>query len=243
MKFELPNFHRLYLTNAVVMPVEGLPSAAESVLNALLKDHHETSFKLEGRGKSNIFVLRLTPFDRTAIAAVNTVTYKKKPPSQLRRDRQRAEARKAAVMQQPADETVSSPTPLFFPTPPNPAKQHMHIDRDLNVHDDNTSDTHHCYEPARVTRPCEIVNTATNGCVAVQGTTSDSIAVEETETQTNGSCREETAVSDVGDAMSFDTDPENRSVLDSDVIKEYVGTFMNRNLQNRLRDKDRNKCL
>jgi hypothetical protein len=85
------------------MPVTGLPLAAEASLNALLSSNAVSSWKIVGgEGDSTVIVFRLRPASQsttTNMAAsyvINkpaTVHYRKKPPSQLKRDIKRAAQR------------------------------------------------------------------------------------------------------------------------------------------------------
>ena len=96
------------------MTAFGLPTAAGTALQALLHEHFVTSWKIVGSGENLTFVLRLSP----AAIDSDTVTsfahthdnkeppmqcYRRKPPSQIRRDQKRAEERKAKVCQQASD--------------------------------------------------------------------------------------------------------------------------------------------
>ena len=72
------------------MPVNGLPFAVEGALNNLLSTSYVTSWKIQGHGQTTTIVIKM--FDEQGVMAENaTVQYKKKPPSQVRRDRQRTE--------------------------------------------------------------------------------------------------------------------------------------------------------
>ena len=72
------------------MAVLGLPRAAESCLTTLLTDHSVTSWKLTGEGDSTVFILRLRPGHDTTGPPLSPVTFRRKPPCAIRRDRERA---------------------------------------------------------------------------------------------------------------------------------------------------------
>jgi len=100
------------------MPVEGFPTTLECLLNAVLRDNTVSSFKIDGRGSQTTVVLRLTT--NTSFhhpeTADSSVTYRRKCPSQVSRDRRRAEAYRA---DREKKASVSSPSGLFMPTPPS----------------------------------------------------------------------------------------------------------------------------
>ena len=86
------------------MPVSGLPDAAETTLDALLQKNVVSSWKITGdRNNSTVFILRLTAqssdFNSQPLN-LRTVHYRKKPPSQVLRDKRRAEERIAAMKHQ-----------------------------------------------------------------------------------------------------------------------------------------------
>ncbi|KAK7445359.1 hypothetical protein BaRGS_00040347, partial [Batillaria attramentaria] len=107
------NFARNLLNIAVNMPVEGLPPTVEAMLNALLTKNSLSPYKIEGRGDSAVVILRLTGGQPPNMAR----TYRKKPPSQVRRDKKRAEEKRAADTNQ-AGVSPSSPSPLLMSAPP-----------------------------------------------------------------------------------------------------------------------------
>ena len=75
------------------MATSGLPKAAETILNTLLSSHEVTSFKLSGEGSNIVFILRMTDkLEEGAIPPlqVSHNTFRRKPPSQVLRDRKRA---------------------------------------------------------------------------------------------------------------------------------------------------------
>lgn len=106
------------------MPVEGLPVTLESMLNAAMQEMALSSFKVEGRGKQTVVVIRFTQDNRHChVAPVQdreTAAYRRKSPSTQVRDKNRAEAYRL-IQKEKKDrpkEDVSSPSDLFLPTPP-----------------------------------------------------------------------------------------------------------------------------
>ena len=81
------------------MPVAGLQAAAKGALNALLVDNNVSSWKVVGDGDSTLIVLRLKPHAHSSSADMadwhNTQGqyFRRKPPSQIRRDRERSRLR------------------------------------------------------------------------------------------------------------------------------------------------------
>ena len=86
------------------MPVSGLPVAAEITLDALLQKNVVSSWKITGdRNNSTVSILRLTAQSsdiNSQPLSLRTVHYRKKPPSQVLRDKRRAEERIAAMKHQ-----------------------------------------------------------------------------------------------------------------------------------------------
>ena len=86
------------------MPVSGLPVAAEITLDALLQKNVVSSWKITGdRNNSTVFILRLTAQSsdiNSQPLSFRTVHYRKKPPSQVLRDKRRVEERIAAMKHQ-----------------------------------------------------------------------------------------------------------------------------------------------
>eukprot|EP00745_Piridium_sociabile_P018975 TRINITY_DN28731_c0_g1_i4.p1 TRINITY_DN28731_c0_g1~~TRINITY_DN28731_c0_g1_i4.p1 ORF type:complete len:188 (-),score=34.36 TRINITY_DN28731_c0_g1_i4:214-777(-) len=112
------------------MPVAGLPTALEVSLDALLHQHHLTSWKITGEGESTVVVIRLRngqAVDNMACQQQQRVTpqyFRKKAPCQVNRDRRRAEERRSATAAKQEDVKASDDfdsenlQPLFMPTPP-----------------------------------------------------------------------------------------------------------------------------
>ena len=69
------------------MPVEGLPSTLENMLCNLMKENMLQSWNIHG-GRQVIVTLRFDSNGGQGIQASN-VTYRKKPPSSIRRDKNR----------------------------------------------------------------------------------------------------------------------------------------------------------
>ena len=83
--------------------VNGLPFAVEGALNNLLSTSYVTSWKIQGHGQTTTIDIKM--FDEQGVMAENsTVQYKKKPPSQVRRDRQRTEDFRHAGLQKEENE-------------------------------------------------------------------------------------------------------------------------------------------
>ena len=99
------------------MPVDGLPSTLEGMLNTVLKERSVSSFRIGGRGDQTVVTLRLTPMNSTRPPMTqNTTAYRRKCASQLKRDRTRAEIHRANREKQTNE---PSPSCLFLPTPPS----------------------------------------------------------------------------------------------------------------------------
>ena len=66
-----------------------LPSALETVLGALLTNHSVTSWKVASENQTPVVVLRLKPVSENQ-DSVSTQVYRRKPQSQIARDKRRA---------------------------------------------------------------------------------------------------------------------------------------------------------
>ena len=97
-----------------------LPSALESVLGALLKDHSITSWKVTSEGQNPTVVLRLKPVNDKQ-DCVSTHVYRRKPQSQVIRDRQRAAEHKQ--MLELRNVCISDESPV------NPIGQEMSVNQ------------------------------------------------------------------------------------------------------------------
>ena len=71
------------------MPVTGLPAAAEAALTSLLQTHGLLSWKVVNEGRPTVVVLRFQPDDEQPFSKVSSQHYRRKPPSQRRRDLKR----------------------------------------------------------------------------------------------------------------------------------------------------------
>ena len=95
------------------MAVRGPPTTAEAVLTTLLVDNHVTSWKVAAEGQTSVFVLRLTSNHEQPAIANTTGQWRRKPPSQLRRDQQRADKRRKQVGQVANKQDSSSAKEVF----------------------------------------------------------------------------------------------------------------------------------
>ena len=106
------------------MPVEGIPVFIERLLNAALQDMSVSSFKVDGNGAQTVTVLRLSATTTTASIGHPThthdfnATYRRKCPSQVRRDRQRANQFRGKQKASDCFSYPRSPPSLFMSTPP-----------------------------------------------------------------------------------------------------------------------------
>ena len=91
-------------------PATDLPKALETTLGALLCNHSVTSWKITAEGLNPTVVLRLKPFehDYQHGSCVQTGVYRRKPSSQLTRDRQRLAEYKQRLVARKATDPVSS---------------------------------------------------------------------------------------------------------------------------------------
>ena len=115
------------------MPVVGLPTALVSALVALLNEKLLRSWKIADENQNAVVVIRLTAVHTsgTAIepqrdsAAIKQCSYRRRPPSQLKRDKKRAEEfqqKKLSSLQEiqasNANTDTIFDTDFFLPTPP-----------------------------------------------------------------------------------------------------------------------------
>jgi hypothetical protein len=101
-----------------MMPVAEIPAALERVLGTLLVDNTITSWKVAAEGSNTTLVVRLVtagPDQHGASCQQSSqhATYRKKPPSQIRRDQQRAYARLQAK-----NNELRQASDISFPNPP-----------------------------------------------------------------------------------------------------------------------------
>ena len=101
------------------MPVTGLPAAVETTLSALLAENAVKSWKIAGEGANTVVVLRLEPVESerstnmaepVSMHSTQAQYFRRKPPSQLRRDQQRTQQHKSTTMDCQRDVRVSDPS-------------------------------------------------------------------------------------------------------------------------------------
>ena len=68
------------------MPVTGLPAASEAALTTLIQTQGLLSWKVVGEGRTTVVVLRFQPEDGQPFANASSQYYRRKAPSQRRRD-------------------------------------------------------------------------------------------------------------------------------------------------------------
>ena len=107
------------------MPVVGLPTVLESALVALLNEKLLRSWKIRAGYQNTIVVIRLATEPQRDSTAVTQCSYRHGPPSQLRRDTNRAEEfqqKKLSSLQenQANDANIDTvfETNFFLSTPP-----------------------------------------------------------------------------------------------------------------------------
>ena len=221
------------------MPVAGLPTAVETSLNALLSENFISSWKIVGEGDTTVFVLRLKPQlskTTTNMAPPLPIHYRKKPPSQIKRDndraKQRQDQRDKQLQEKASDLSDSAETlqiPSLFLSP-------------------MFQDTQQC-----VDRP-----TTTELTSCIKGTESTAVVSSASE-DVLGTCTAE--LSTEGGAVGYDfslcdqiglpfeslplPDPCEKKAIDlgydTNVVKNYVSTLMDPSVQRRLRNENRNK--
>jgi len=83
------------------MPVQGLPSSLEAMLNAMLQENSVTSFKVEAGASRTVLVLRFSSTTgQHGDDTTQSASFKKKNPAQITRDRRRVEAFQQQQQQQ-----------------------------------------------------------------------------------------------------------------------------------------------
>ena len=129
------------------MPVAGLPTALDSALEALLTENAVSSWKISAEGRKTTVVLRLvttTDPDMADFTHTATQHFRRKPPSQVRRDQRRAAER----TRQNPEASEHSPSGLFQPTPPPTTTVAAHLEMQ------SENDTQHMYASDRHRRTC-----------------------------------------------------------------------------------------
>ena len=113
----------IFYRYADTMPVIGLPPRLEQALNMFMREMNVSSFKIDDSGNKAVVVLRLTSAASVACqpstVTDNSVMYRRKSPSQIERDRTRAEQHRADTVRKTKASPSSSPSGLFLPTPPS----------------------------------------------------------------------------------------------------------------------------
>jgi hypothetical protein len=131
------------------MPVVGLPTTVEVALGSLLAEKTVSSWKITGQGDTTVVVLRLRS-DKpvqdggdSMEQCNNNVYYRRKNPSQLRRDRQRAAERRQQTLE------ASELNPIASPFSPSIEKGLLFVDTDIDrpTGSDNATPTFTCDLP------------------------------------------------------------------------------------------------
>jgi len=143
------------------MPVVGLPTTVELALESLLAEKSLSSWKITGQGDTTVVVLRLRSEGNFQHgdhdAAKHNQYYRRKNPSQLRRDQQRAQQR---IMKKSSQLQASELNATASPFIPTIDKEHLLVDIENRPIENNTTPgvyvlpSHHtCVspEPARDT--------------------------------------------------------------------------------------------
>ena len=129
------------------MPLQGLPSTLETILHSLLQENSLTSYKIEAGGTRTVVVLRLSTNQHgESTGQTSSTTFRKKCPSQIARDKKRAEAYRNEQEKQASGE-ISAPSDLFLPTPPSLFYETdfpSHRPNSAFGHADNTTDNTPC---------------------------------------------------------------------------------------------------
>jgi hypothetical protein len=129
------------------MPVVGLPTTVEVALGSLLAEKSVSSWKITGQGDTTVVVLRLrgdSPVQDggDSMAKGNNVYYRRKNPSQLRRDRQRAAERKLQKCSELEASALNVHASSFSPV----IEHELFVDTDADrpTLDDNATPTFTC---------------------------------------------------------------------------------------------------
>jgi len=213
------------------MPVDGLPPALECALITLINNSPLTSFKIDGRGDNTVIVLRFQANQQNNNMATQA-HYRIKPPSQLARDRRRAEQRKEQV-----GDSSTSPSSLFLSTPPitttetNPSTDvpNYHSNSIGLLHVNKTGRTFHrdaAPIPARAARDLEIGLQSTNACVV--------------------NCEQLIDTAIETQALEEENDNESSVAVSAEPppgTKEYIGSIVDKAVLRRLKDRRRNHAF
>jgi len=222
------------------MPVTGLPIAVETSLNALLSGHAVSSWKIVGEGDSTVVVFRLKPIpDSTTTTNMASAMpsahsyYRRKPPSQLKRDHDRAVLRQ---QQHPATDNQASDTqncvgdtPLFLPSPDfvdiSTCENRPMSETPTAPTEDGTGFSHDNGKFAQTGSKPDTDNYSELACGGTVDYTTNGISSPSADPlQLTPSC--------INNARA--------AGITVNVVKDYVATLSNRSVQIRLRDTRRN---
>eukprot|EP00745_Piridium_sociabile_P026525 TRINITY_DN4238_c0_g1_i6.p1 TRINITY_DN4238_c0_g1~~TRINITY_DN4238_c0_g1_i6.p1 ORF type:complete len:306 (-),score=64.70 TRINITY_DN4238_c0_g1_i6:208-1125(-) len=214
------------------MPVTGFPATLERTLTALMVDNAISSWKVAGEGDNTTVVLRLKPVSTPATTTTNMAGpvlnrstqiqyFRRKPPSQIRRDQERARQQRQASEQQQRKTSES---------------QH----RDCAVDTNNMTDSEH-EEPAAqytTTHPDQLANEEQ---VKADGLHVLDILEHSLTRDTDSDCILSPQLSNTEE----NEETIDRSVggFNTGVVKGYVATLTDKSVQRRLRDRTRNKSF
>ena len=229
--------------------MSGLPTALEISVNALLKEHFITSWKISADCDRNpVVILRLAEFthleakDDTEVSAYSQQNfsrppqfqYRRKPPSQIRRDKKRAEERRQQRSQtnQASNEEQDTfrHSCLFADTPPT-GKHTLQKDT-LEV---SRSQPESQPASARAARG----DSDTDSCERRQDGDSPAVC-------TVSASDSELSIDKLTEDCST-RDPTEEKAVEAgyklDVIKECVSRITDRSVQNNIRDTSRNTSV
>ncbi len=226
------------------LPVAGLPTALDSALEALLTENAVSSWKISAEGRKTTVVLRLvttTDPDMADFTHPHTATqhFRRKPPSQVRRDQRRAAER----TKQNPEASEHSPSGLFQPTPPPTTTVAAHLEMQSendtqhtyasNTDTDARASRSPDYSAPASSRPCD-----TDGVSLSRVSQSLDFSVEnlmawkgQSETETVQDCTNQS---------------EKRAIqcgYDLATIRNYVGSLKDRTVQRALRNTNRNNSF
>jgi hypothetical protein len=104
----------------VNMPLNGLPPTLETILQPILQDQSLSSFKVECFGDKTVVVLRLRPTSNVSSQKHgDPINFHRKRPSQVARDKKRAEMHRAASNSKLKVATKTSVCQPFISSPCN----------------------------------------------------------------------------------------------------------------------------
>ena len=211
------------------MPVTGFPATLERTLSALMVDNTISSWKVAGEGDNTTIVLRLKPVCGPATSTASMADpvlnretqvqyYRRKPPSQIRRDKERARKQQ---QQQATDFTV----------------QNYAVNTDCLAARENAG-TQYAETTTQAeelgTQPASDSEGEEDGMHGLNNTectwASDSVCVEPLQSTHTVHC---------------DTVEDDRLVggFPTGVVKQYAATLIDKSVQRRLKNKGRNKTF